>query len=95
MTEHLKGRKLIAVSARAGKPKQTSRIVVIAKASGQLAAGKSVTVKLSLNSTGRALLAKYRRLHTMVTIKVGSAVIAHEAVTITAPATKYSKHKKK
>ena len=63
--EHLKGGKVIAVTARKGKKKGTvkKKQVVIATGSAALAAGTSKTIELALNGAGNALLEEVRQAH--------------------------------
>jgi hypothetical protein len=91
ITEHIKGSKITAVSAKA-KAKTTTKKVTIASSSLTLAAGKSVTLKLKLNATGNKLLAKYRKLSTKVTVTVAGKVIKTATVHLTA--SKKTKKKK-
>ena len=91
ITEHMKGSKITAVSAKA-KAKTTTKKVTIASSSLTLAAGKSVTLKLKLNATGNKLLAKYRKLSTKVTVTVAGKVIKTATVHLTA--SKKTKKKK-
>ena len=66
VTETLRGKKIIAVGARA-KPKRHKITVTVGTASTFLTAGHSRVVKISLNGTGKSLLSKYRTLHTTLT----------------------------
>ena len=91
VTEHHKGKKLIAVSASKTKTKAT--VVIIAKASGKLAAGKSTTLKLTLNATGKVLLKKFGKLKAIVKVTAGGKTLKTQTVTITEP--KPSKKEKK
>ncbi len=72
VTEHLKGRKITAVTAR--KSTQTKQ-VMIATASATLAAGTSKTLSLTLNASGRALLKRYGKLTTTVTARSGGKTL--------------------
>jgi hypothetical protein len=91
ITEHIKGGKLTAVSARA-KAKKTTKKVTIAKSSLTLAAGKSATLKLKLNATGSKLLTKYGKLSTKVTVTVAGKIVKTATVHLTA--SKKTKKKK-
>ncbi len=77
VTEHLKGRKVIAVTARKGKKKAAvkKKQVVIATGSASLAAGASKTLELTLNRTGNALLEKFGKLTAIVTVSSGGKTI--------------------
>jgi FG-GAP repeat len=68
--ETLNGHKLTAVTARAStkKAKRTKKTVTIGSAKLTLTGGATKTVKLSLNRTGKQLLAKFRALPAHLTI---------------------------
>jgi len=69
--EKVEAGKTFAVAARGKgkpKPKSTKRTVAIGSASLVLSGGGSRTVKFSLNSTGKALLGKFRKLPAHLTI---------------------------
>ncbi len=80
--EHLKGGKVIAVTARKGKKKRTvkKKQVVIATGSAALAAGTSKTIELALNGAGNALLEKYGKLTAIVTVSSGGQTISTATV---------------
>jgi hypothetical protein len=63
--ETLAGHRLVAESARV---KHTRKTVSVGSASVTLAAGQSKTVKVSLNSTGKRLLARFHRLKVRLTV---------------------------
>jgi hypothetical protein len=97
VTEHLEKGRLTAVSAAAGKHKSArhTKSVTIASGSLVLAAGQTKTVTLSLNASGRALLAKYRRLSSRVRLSVGVETISTRIVPLAkAPPSKQRKSKK-
>jgi hypothetical protein len=85
VTEHLKGAKVTAISAKKKKPAAKTKQVVIASGGATLAAGASQTLTLTLNGAGSALLAKYGKLTTLVAVSsagktIGTATIAlHKA----------------
>ena len=95
--EHLRGRKITAVTAHRAnkkapaKTKTKTKVVVVASAAATLAAGANETVKLKLNSTGRALLAKFHKLTALVTISSGGKAIKTARVTLTEPRRKKKK----
>jgi hypothetical protein len=93
VTEHLKGGRVIAVTARKGKKKVAvkKKQVVIATGSAALAAGTSKTLELALNGPGRALLAKFGKLTAIVTVSSGGQTIS----TATVHLQKAPKRKKK
>jgi hypothetical protein len=66
VTETLKGHKVIAVSAR--KAKVTHKTLVLGTASATIRAGRTATVKIGLNRTGRHLLAARHRLTAKLTV---------------------------
>jgi hypothetical protein len=82
VTEHLKGKKVIGLAA--AKRKTTSKVITIAKASGTVAGGKTITVNLSLNHTGTKLLKRYRKLRTVVTLTVADKTVSKSTVTLVA-----------
>lgn len=75
VVEHMSGKRITAVSARAHKKKR-KRTVVIATSKVSLAAGSSKRIKLSLNHTGRALLKARHHLPAALTVRAGNSVIA-------------------
>jgi hypothetical protein len=88
VTEHLKGTKITAISARAGdkaKKKAKTRIVKVASSSGSLSAGKSRSLTIKLNSAGRALLKRFGRLKVDVTVTAGGKTVKTARVTVTRP----------
>jgi hypothetical protein len=98
-TEKLKGKRVVGVSARKHKKaKIHKKVVVLGKARVTLAAGQKKTVKVSLNGTGKRLLAKHKRLKTKLKVTSKTAggktkTVANKTVTFK-KATK-KKHKKK
>lgn len=95
VTEHLKGTKLTAVTARSKKSKPRTKTVVIASTSVSLAAGASKTITVKLNATGHKLLEKFRRLKADYAVTITGATVKTGTVTITLPKTKKHHHKKK
>jgi hypothetical protein len=89
VTEHLRGRKLIGIAAAGRKLK--TKVITVATATGSVPGGKKVTVKLVLNRTGVALLKRYRKLKTVVTLTVAGKVVSKSSVTLTEPSLKSSK----
>jgi hypothetical protein len=82
VTEHLKGGRVTAVTARKGKKKAAAKKqqVVIATGSASLAAGASKTLELTLNGTGSALLRKYGKLTAIATVSSGGETISTATV---------------
>jgi polyisoprenoid-binding protein YceI len=87
VTEHLKGKKVLAVaaSAKAKESATATKVLTSSSKSGSLKRGKSATVTLKLNKTGTALLKQFRKVKVSVAIKTGSKVISKATVTITEP----------
>jgi len=95
--EHLKGRKITAITA-ARKPKKvrtTTKQVVVASGGVTLAAGTKKTLTLRLNSNRRALLSKFGKLKAIVTVSSGGKVIKRVTVTVLQRAKPKKKKKKK
>ena len=90
----LKG-KVVAVTASKAKPVKTTKVVVLGTAKVTLAAGKSTTVKLTLNAAGKKLLAKHGTLKTKlaVTTKNGTKTQALKTTTVTFKAAAKKKRK--
>ncbi len=82
VTEHLRGSKITAVTARRGRKKAATKKkqVVIATGSAALAAGASKTLELTLNRTGSALLARYGKLTAIVTVSLSGKTISTATV---------------
>ncbi|HEY3829234.1 MAG TPA: FG-GAP repeat protein [Solirubrobacteraceae bacterium] len=81
--EHLKGKKITAIAAGAKKKKApTTKQVVVASGSVTLSAGASQALTLTLNSTGRALLSKFGKLTTIVTVSSAGKTIDTATVTV-------------
>jgi hypothetical protein len=95
VTEHLKHKKIRAVTARAKKKPKTTRQVVIATAGTTLTAGESTTVTLTLNQTGKALLKRFHKFKTIVTVSSSTGTtIDTLTITLRQPKKKH-KHKKR
>jgi hypothetical protein len=73
--EHLRGSRLVAVTARAHATKRTTRQVVVVKATKTLAAGANKTLSIELNATGRKLLARFHKLTVVTTVKLGRKTV--------------------
>jgi hypothetical protein len=71
-TETFKGRRLIAISAKANRRK-TRKVVEVGTASVTLMAGQTRTVKIGLNATGKALLASHRGLKATLQVTQANA----------------------
>lgn len=87
VTEHLKGGKITAITARRHKPKTSARTrqVLIASADVSLAAGTTKSLTVALNATGRALLDRYGKLTTKVTINSGASTLESTILTLQRP----------
>ena len=66
VTETFRGHKLVAVSAR--KAKVTHKTVVLGTASATIRAGRTATVRISLNRAGRKLLAARHKVTAKLTV---------------------------
>jgi len=94
VTEKIRGHKLIAVTARK-RPKTRKVVVTVGTARAvTLLAGQSRTVKISLNGTGRRLLASHRTLKVTldVTQILGGGRSRTVSQTVTFKAPKHKKH---
>jgi hypothetical protein len=83
VTETLRGHKLIAVSAR--KAKVTHKTVVLGTASATIKAGRTTTVRISLNRSGRRLLSARHKLTAKLTVTQGRRTVSTQKVTFKAP----------
>jgi hypothetical protein len=94
LTEALRGHKVIAVSAR--KAKVTHKTIVVGTASATIPAGRTVTVKIGLDRTGRHLLAARHRLTATLTVtqRVSgrNRTISTQKVTFKAPKPRHGGH---
>jgi hypothetical protein len=85
--EHMTGHTITAVSAaRPKKPKKTTKSVTLASVTYTLT-DTSRTLKLTLNKTGKALLAKYHKLSVKLTLTPTGARNPATTKTITLTAT--------
>ena len=73
--EHLKGKRITALTASGKAPAVTTKQVLVASAGATLAAGTVKTLKLELNAAGRALLSKFGKLTVAVTVVSGGKTI--------------------
>ncbi len=91
--EHLKGRKVTSITAHSKKKKApaTTKVVVVASGSVNLSAGAKKTLKLRLNSTGRALLSKFHKLTALVTVSSDGKTLKTATVTLHEPKKKKKK----
>jgi hypothetical protein len=94
--ETLLGHRIVAVSAaKTKKPKRTHRLVVVGSKRATVGAGKTAKLKVSLNGTGRSLLAARHRLTATLTVSQRrngkTKAVAHRKVTFRSP----PKHKRK
>jgi 6-phosphogluconolactonase (cycloisomerase 2 family) len=67
--EHRTGNKIVAVTAST-KPRKTTRTVTLGRATYSLTGGKSKTLTITLNSTGKSLLKSHRKLPAKLTLTV-------------------------
>jgi hypothetical protein len=87
VTEKLRGRRLIAISAR----KRTRKVTVGTKAV-TLVAGQTKVVRLSLNGAGKRLLSKRHHLSTTLTVK--QSLGANHTTTVSRQVVIFKAHKK-
>ncbi|MGD0455174.1 MAG: hypothetical protein ABSB69_16425 [Solirubrobacteraceae bacterium] len=85
VVEHLKHGRITAVTASKKKAAKT-KTVVIAGGTATFAAGATKTLTLTLNATGRALLAKYGKLSVLVTISSAGKTLETLTVRVVKPA---------
>ena len=85
--ETLSGSKVVAVQALATKtqPRRTVKTVVIGSVAITLRGGATKTVTLTLNSTGRALVALHHSLPARVQVTQGRRLVRSQRVTFTKP----------
>ena len=93
--EHLRGHKLTAVSARKHhRPKKTTRRVTIAAGSFSVPGGTSATLTLTLNTTGKKLLAKHHPLSATLALTPSGIATATATSAVKINPIKHKKHKK-
>jgi FG-GAP repeat len=73
--EHLKGKKITAITASGQAARITTKRVLVAGGGVTLLAGTDKTLALKLNATGRALLSKFGKLSVAVTVVSGGKTI--------------------
>ena len=78
----------VAVVIAVAAAKTAHKTEIVAVNSVSVAAGKSRTVKLSLDSTGRRLLSKFHKLPMLLVVVQGAKTIGAERVTLTLPRAK-------
>ena len=71
--EKKKGKKIVGVAARKRKSKTTTKQVTVASGSYNLPANQTVTVKVTLNHTGKQLLGQFKTLRSTLTLPGTSA----------------------
>jgi hypothetical protein len=95
VTESVKGGKVIAVAAAKHGKKTTKKVVVVGSATVKVAVGKSQSVRISLNGTGKRLLTKHHTLKAKLVItdpSVGKTLVIFSK-TITFKTKPQKKHK--
>ena len=96
--ETRRGHRIVAISAaKTKKPKLKHRLVVVGSASATVRAGRTAKLKVSLNRTGRGLLAARHHLPTTLTVRQRGAgkktkVVARRKVTFKAPVKRKRHH---
>jgi hypothetical protein len=95
--EHLKGRRITAITAAHAHTKVPTRTkgVVVASGGVTLSAGRTKTLTIRLDSTGRVLLSRFGRLKAIVTVTSGGRAIKTATVTVRRPAGKTGKQRKR
>ncbi len=94
--EHLRGKRIVSISATAGKKQAhvVTKQVAVASASVALAAGAAKAETVKVDAAGRALLVRFHRLKATLTISSAGKAIRTATVSI-APAAKVKAKKKK
>jgi Carboxypeptidase regulatory-like domain len=97
IVEQLRKGRLIALAAKKHSPKSTvvKRTVVLGTLAVTLGAGQTQTFKVPLNGAATALLKTHAKLLVKVQVLVGATTIATQNVTVTRPAKKVKKSKKR
>jgi hypothetical protein len=98
--ETLRGKKLLAVTARAPKtrsPRERSQTVTLLSRKATVPTGKQRTIAVALNATGKRLVAQAKRLSAQLTVEgtvigVLSATLAKEQVSVVLPAAAAGEH---
>ena len=93
VVETLRGRKLIAVTARKRKVRLVKKVVVLGTATVTLAAGQSRVVRVSLNPVGRRLLGARHTLHVELSAVSAGKTISRRTLAFKAPGPKHKKKK--
>jgi hypothetical protein len=83
--ETVKGGKVVAVSAKARKPKTTKPTVTLGTESAMIDAGDSQTITVSLNRTGLKLLKRHHKLPGKLGVSSGGSTISSQTVTFKEP----------
>jgi hypothetical protein len=94
-TEHKTGSKLTAVTAKTRKPKHTTHVLTVGSASYTIADGTTEQLTLTLNTTGKKLLAHFHKLPATLNLTPtgDSTPTATQNITITVAKHKH-KHKR-
>jgi hypothetical protein len=99
--ETLRGKKLVAVTARAPKthpPRERSQAVTLLFRKATVPTGKRRTITMALNATGKRLIAQAKHLSAQLTVEgtvigVLSATLAKEQVSVVLPAAAAGEHR--
>jgi hypothetical protein len=86
VTEKLRGNHIVAIGAAAKKSKLKTKTVTVGRVSTKLSASRRTTLKIALNSTGKRLLKKYRKLTTTLRVIQGGKTVSKKKITFRAPA---------
>ena len=94
--ETIRGGKVIAVAASKTdkKKKTTKKTITIISKTATIPAGKTKTIKLTLNAAGKRLLAKHHPLKAKLTVTQARKTVTHKTITLK-PKPKPKKKKKK
>jgi PKD domain-containing protein len=90
--EKLISGKLVAVQSRHGKARTTYKKVTVGVSHFTLSQGRTLTVAVALNSTGRGLLARFRKLPVSLTIAASPTIPARHFTIL--PPKHSAKHRK-
>jgi len=82
VTEHLRGRKITAITAGGETARITTKQVLVASGGATLSAGVKRTLTLELNPAGRALLSRFGKLTVRVTVSSGAKTIDTSTVKV-------------
>lgn len=85
----VEGKKVVGVLAKAKRKKTSIKSVIVASATVSIPAGQQKKVTLTLNATGKSLLAKFKHLSTQIRVISKGTVLSTRTVKLV----KHAKHK--